>query len=121
MFEPTLVSRSAFSTWTFNVSVTAGISDTHVTQPAGHEADNSSIIVTLVPSSIFVAVGGFTLWWVIVVSVGLFVALLLPLFLILYFAGFFKKDKAQRAKSDEEKRRLQLWNDNQRKGGDKPF
>lgn len=121
VFEPTLVDRAPLSTWTFNVGVTARITDEHVNQPPEHQDDSSSITITLVPSSVFVAVEGFTLWWVIVVAIGLFVALLFPVFLILYFAGFFKKDKAKRAKDDEEKKRLQLWHDNQKKGGDKPF
>ena len=120
VFEPTLVDRAALNTWTFDVGVTARITDTHVTQPDEHEGDSSSITVTLIPSSIFVRVEGFTLWWVIVVAIAVFIALLIPVFLVLYFAGFFKKDKAKRAKTDEEQRRLQLWND-QKKGGDKPF
>ena len=116
VFEPTLVINSPDNTWTFTVNVTGLIGDTHARQMEGHFRDSSHIVVTLVPSRIFGIDEPFNLWWVIIVAIGVFIALLIPLFLMLYFAGFFKKSKAQTAKDDYE-RKLKDWNE---KGNAKP-
>ena len=116
VFEPTLVIHSPDETWNFTVNVTGIIDDTHATQSEDHLPDSSEVLVTLVPSQIFGAAGLFTLWWVIVVAVGVFIALLIPLFCVLYFAGFFKKSKTQKAR-DELEKKLKDWDE---RGNTKP-
>ncbi|KAI6658509.1 Integrin alpha [Oopsacas minuta] len=112
-FEPTLVMHAPLSEWTFGVNVTSSILDTHITQPAEHEADSAHVIVTLIPSSILAGSDEFTLWWVIAVAIVLFILLLFPIFLALYFFGFFKKNKTQKAR-DDQKRKLSEWNELQK-------
>ena len=116
VFEPTLVIHSPDDTWRFTVNVTGLIVDTHARQAENHLPDTASVVVTVVPSQIFGVAEPFTLWWVIIVAVVVFIALLIPLFCILYFAGFFRKSKTKKARENLAKK-LEDWN---QKGNSKP-
>ena len=110
IFEPTLVTNAPEDEWTFSVSVLGIIGDSYVDQPSTHSPDSSETIVTAVPSSVAQPQEGFTLWWVIVLAVGAFVALLIPIFIVLYFAGFFRKSKTKKAREEFEGK-VKEWNE----------
>ena len=100
VFEPTLVTNSPEDIWKFSVYIIGIVDDTHATQMEGHLSDSSQTVVTLVPSRVFGTAELVTLWWHIIVAVGIFIVFSVPLLFLLYFAGFFQKSKTQKARKE---------------------
>ena len=104
VFEPTLVTKSPEGIWKFSVYVIGIVDDTHAIQMEVHLSDSSQTVVTLVPSRVFETAELVTLWWHIIVAFGIFIFLSVPLLFLLYFAGFFKKSRTQKARKEMERK-----------------
>ena len=103
IFEPTLALNGPNSIWKITVNSEAKIQDTHVDQPDGGDPDTASKQIRVIPSSL-IRVEGFTQWWIIILVIVLFLLIMVPSVIGLYFCGFFKKNKSDKAKLEQSRR-----------------
>ncbi|KAI6658508.1 Integrin alpha [Oopsacas minuta] len=104
VFEPTLAVNAPKSIWNITVSSEAIIRDTHVEQPGNGDPDTAQVAIKVIPSSLIGINEGFTQWWIILVAIFLFLLIMIPSLLALYFSGFFKKPRSNKAKLEQSRR-----------------
>ena len=96
VFEPTLVTNSPEDIWKFSVYVIGIVDDTHAMQMEGHLSDSSQTVVTLVPSRVFGIPELVTLWWHIIVAVGIFIVFSVPLYFCFISLVFSKNQRLRK-------------------------